>query len=266
MHLVCQALDISEFKDYVLRLKFNGWTPSFVVVHNTSVPNQALYKKWHDKSNWTMQQWGRNLASYYAGMGWNGCPHLFVGYDKILVMNDLTYPGTHSPSWNKISWGVETIGEFENESFDGGVKSNLISALVILHSRIGLLPDNYKLGVRGLHFHKEDVHTTHKTCPGKNISKAKLVSDILAEMNNDFDHVDIPKAVHEADTQVLSPYELISIHWLQSNLNTKFGTLLIVDDKLGDKTKKAVSDFQKEYNLTVDGIAGPLTRLKLKEI
>jgi hypothetical protein len=36
-----------------------------------------------------MQQWGKNLASYYTGMGWNGCPHLFVGYDKILVLNKL---------------------------------------------------------------------------------------------------------------------------------------------------------------------------------
>jgi len=65
------------------------------------------------------------------------------------------------------------------------VKDNLIACLAILHSRIGLNPADFKLGVRGLHFHKEDVATTHKDCPGKNLIKADLVAAVVAHMNKD---------------------------------------------------------------------------------
>ena len=266
MNLICKFFsDISVFKDYVYGLKFNGWTPNFVVVHNTSSPTQKLYKEWHDRPNWTNEQWLKNLASYYAGMGWTGCPHLFVGYDGIGILNDLTIHGTHSPSWNKFTWGIETVAEFDKEPFDNGIKSNLIAALGILHSRIGLNPADFKLGVRGLHFHKEDINTTHKDCPGKNLIKSDLIDEVIAYMNKDepINHPYISETVHTADTQ-LTTYELTDIFWLQQNLNAKCNSGLILDGRIGDKTKQAVKNFQYKAGLTVDGIAGPVTRLALK--
>lgn len=201
MKIISKSFLISEFETYVKNLKFNGWTPNFVVVHNTSSPTQVLYKSWHDRPNWNMEQWGLNLANYYKGLGWSGCPHLFVGYDKILVLNDLTIHGTHTPSWNAFTWGVETAAEFETEPFDNGVKTNLIAVLSILHARVGLNPADFKLGVRGLHLHKEDKNTTHKNCPGKNLIKTDLVNSVVAYMNKDAptNHPHIPEAMHLAN-------------------------------------------------------------------
>lgn len=256
---------IEAFHDYVYSLKFNGWTPNFVVVHNTSVPDAALYRKWADTKKLTREQWLRNLASNYAGWGWKGCPHLFVGYDGIGVLNDLTIHGTHTPSWNKISWGVETVAEFNREPFDNGVKSNLVAALGILHSRIGLNPADFKLGVRGLHFHKEDAGTTHKECPGKNLVKASLIKDVLAYMNDEtISHPHITVKSQEEDTSELSDYELIDNKWLQQNLNAKFNAALKVDGMIGPKTRIAVRAFQQKLGLKEDGIAGPVTRKALK--
>ena len=33
-----------------------------------------------------------------------------------------------------------------------------------------------------LHFHKEDPNTTHKLCPGKNMKKADLITDVQDEI------------------------------------------------------------------------------------
>jgi|SRR6185312_299143 len=265
MYLVNQSFSIAAFEDYINKLKFNGWTPNFIVVHNTSVPNQALYKKWHEDKSWYMERWGKNLASYYAGMGWNGCPHFIVGYDKILVLNDPTRPGTHTPSWNKFTWGVETIAEFENEPFADGVKENLIGALAILHERVGLNPTDFKLGVRGLHFHKEDKATTHKTCPGKNLIKADLVKAVFNKMNEGNDgHFEPTIEAQESKSINLSIEEATSISTLQLWLSKSLKKDIRADGILGPITKAAVKEFQQLHNLKVDGIAGPVTRSALK--
>lgn len=52
---------------------------------------------------------------------------------------------------------------------------------------------------------------------------------------------------------------------LQIKLN-KVGNNLVVDGSFGSATEKAVKEFQKKYNLTVDGIAGPNTIKKLDEV
>lgn len=265
MNLIAKAFSIETFSNYVEDLKFNGWTPNFVVVHNTSSPDAALFRKWLDRPNWTPEQWLKNLGSYYAGMGWNGTPHLFVMPNGLIgVLNDLTVRGTHSPSWNKFSWGVETVGEFEREPFDGAIRTTLIAALGILHSRIGLNPADYKLGVRGLHFHKEDKGTTHTSCPGKNMVKTKLVDDVVDYMNaNESGHIHVTEAAQLTPDTGLSIEELTSILWVQQQLN-KTGAKLEEDGKLGQKTIAAVRKFQEDNKLKVDGIAGPVTRKALK--
>jgi hypothetical protein len=265
MQFVGKKFTIPEFEAYVQALKFNGWTPNFVVVHNTASPSLALYQKWRETKKVTQEQWLKNLASYYIGKGWKGCPHLFVADDYIMVLNPLTSPGTHTPSWNKFTWGVETVGEFQTEKFDNGVKENLIAALGILHSRVGLNPADFKLGVSGLHFHKEDKATTHKTCPGKNIVKSALIKDVLNYMNNGDVHLHVTEAAQTASTSELNDYELTSVSWVQSRLNELIGAGLKVDGVIGPLTKKAVENFQKKAKLDlIDGIPGPITRKALK--
>jgi hypothetical protein len=174
------------FENYVDGLLFNLWRPRFVVVHNTSAPDLKTYA-----AHWTRtypisdEQWMINLVGYYRDQQhWSGGPHLFVTPRSICVFTPLTGPGTHSPSWNSVSWGVETVGEFETDPFDNGVRDNLVAALAILHSKAGLQLLPYQLGVKGLHFHKEDPATSHRNCPGKNMVKVDLLSRVQASINS----------------------------------------------------------------------------------
>jgi len=262
--------DVGAFRQYVDAVQLTGWRPAFVVVHNTSAPDRATYRGWRANpqmhGGWTPENWARNLASYYSGLGWHAGPHAFVTDDGVLAFSPLDKPGVHSPSWNSRTWGIETVGEFETEPFDGGVKSNLIAVLGILHARLGLDPADYKLGVRGLHYHKEDVATTHRTCPGRHMVKAELVAAVAAHIAGQHpgDHVDIALAVHAAPTNDLSDRVLRSVPWLQQQLNVK-GAIpaLTVDGVIGQATRRAVMLFQQQNGLVPDGIAGPLTRAKL---
>jgi hypothetical protein len=266
--IVGRFVDVAGFQAHVDSLTFTGWRPSFVVVHNTSEPDLALYREWRANpgkhGNWTPEQWAHNLASYYAGMGWSGGPHAFVAPDGILLFTPFTMPGTHSPAWNSRTWGIETVGEFEHEPFDGGTRDNLVAVLGILHARIGLNPADQKLGVRGLHFHKEDPVTTHKSCPGRHMVKADLVAAVTdyIERLHPGDHEDIAPGVHTAPTSALAPNELISPAWLQAHLNSAGAKPeLAVDGRIGEATREAVTQFQLKHGLVPDGVAGPLTRL-----
>lgn len=174
---------VEQFERYLDELTLADWRPAFVVVHNTSVPSLKTYNAWQTRKPPIQdEQWARNLEGYYKGQGWAAGPHLFVTPKSIIAFSPLTLPGTHSPAWNRISWGVETVGEFDDEPFDGAIKANLIGVLAALHKKIGIKPVPYERGVKGLHFHKEDPKTTHKSCPGRNIKKDELVAAIQEKL------------------------------------------------------------------------------------
>jgi peptidoglycan hydrolase-like protein with peptidoglycan-binding domain len=179
--IVGRGFTASLFDDYVRDLVISDWKASFVVLHNTSEPRLA---DWHKVSG---EQRMQNLQEYYRNpdpsvhkAAWSAGPHLFVADDLIWVFTPLTTSGVHSPSWNAISWGVEMVGEYDEEPFGEQVRNNTIAALASLHAKLGFDP-------RGLRFHKEDPKTTHRDCPGKYVSK----SDIIARVT---DRVPIPHA------------------------------------------------------------------------
>jgi N-acetylmuramoyl-L-alanine amidase len=204
--IVGKFVDLNGFKAHVDTLQFTGWKPFFVVVHNTSEPDLATYADWRahpeQHGRWTPEQWGRNLVGFYENQKppWSTGPHAFVCPDGILLFTPFTEHGTHSPSWNAVTWGIETVGEFEREPFEDGSRDNLIAVLGILHARIGLNPTDYHFGVRGIHFHKEDPKTTHKQCPGHNMVKKDLVAAVTdyIEKMHPGDHATIPAEVHTA--------------------------------------------------------------------
>jgi len=151
------------FESYVASLQFGLWRPQFIVVHNTSAPDLKTWEGWQQrKPPVTDEKWAQNLVGYYR--------------------DQQHWSGGHSPAWNSISWGIETVGEFEREPFAGPVRDNLISALATLHAAAGLSPLPYLIGHHGLHFHKEDPKTTHKSCPGRNMVKAELVAAVQSEI------------------------------------------------------------------------------------
>jgi hypothetical protein len=182
--IVGKSFTPDGFAAYVAGLKFNAWRPRFIVCHNTSAPDTKTWQGWQArKPPISDEKWMQNLVGYYRDdQKWSSGPHLFVTPGAINVFSPLTGPGTHSPSWNAVSWGIETVGEFERDPFNGPVRTNLIAALAVLHAAAGLQPRPYELGVRGLHFHKEDPKTTHRSCPGRNMVKADLVTAVEAKI------------------------------------------------------------------------------------
>lgn len=164
-----------EFDAYIKKIDLSHWKPTKIVLHNTSVPSLA------QRPHGFTEQHMHNLEGYYSGMGWKGGPHLFVDQNGIWVFNPLDKRGTHAPSWNSISWGVEMLGEYENEAFDYGsglkVRDNTLAALVSMFKKLGTAPDEDG----AFNFHKEDPHTTHKSCPGKHVSK-KYVTQTVVDM------------------------------------------------------------------------------------
>lgn len=163
------------FKNYVQSQTWGKWRPNKIVWHNTSAPT---LKQWiksadEDAKNGRIPGSARinNLERYFRDdRGWSGCPHLFIANDRIWVMNPLTAPGTHSPSWNGTSIGIEMIGDFSTEDDDSGeglkVKNNTISATAVLCSALGIDPTT------GIFLHKQDPKTTHD-CPGEHIARDK---------------------------------------------------------------------------------------------
>ena len=166
----------NQFIDYVQQTTFHGWQPRFVVLHNTSAPTLAQYRGYATRGI-TDERWLLNLEGYYRDqMKWSAGPHLFVTPERILAFTPLDKPGTHSPSWNGVSWGVEMVGEYDQEEFTQQMHDNVVHTLAVLHAKLGLDP-------HGLRYHKEDPLTTHKDCPGKNVPpKANLISDIEAAL------------------------------------------------------------------------------------
>jgi murein L,D-transpeptidase YcbB/YkuD len=56
------------------------------------------------------------------------------------------------------------------------------------------------------------------------------------------------------------------IKQLQQALNKLLGTSLVVDGMFGEKSREAVLEFQQKNGLQADGVPGPITRQKIKDL
>lgn len=163
-----------QFDSYCHSLKWTGWRPSFIVLHNTATPDLSQRPKGFT------EQHMKNLVGFYRDQqGWSAGPHLFIDDRKIWVFTPLTVSGVHSPSWNKLAIGIEMLGNYAKDSFKEGrglkVRQNAVAAMATLCAVLGLDPETIRL-------HKEDINTTHKTCPGKNVVKSQVITEVQALM------------------------------------------------------------------------------------
>lgn len=173
--IIAEFFKAEAFDRYCHSLEWVGWRPSFLVLHNTATPNLTQRPQ-----GFTFQHI-KNLETYYRdNQKWKSGPHLFVDDNGIWVFTPLTVSGTHSPSWNKVSLGIEMLGDYSKDDFKAGrgakVRDNTVSAIASLSAVLGLIPATLRL-------HKEDHKTTHN-CPGKNVVKQQVidaVTDLMAE-------------------------------------------------------------------------------------
>lgn len=201
---VKRGFNQESFRLYMDNVRWTGWRPNKIVWHNTAAPSLAQWIKSakDDLARGLVPGISRinSLESFFKDNNhWSGCPHLFIANDLIWVMNPLTAPGVHTPSWNSSSIGIEMIGDFDTEDDDSGeglkVRNNTIFATAILCSALGLEPSNgevdpHTLRTSGTIFiHKQDRKTTHD-CPGKDVAEDKLamigeVADLMAGGEHD---------------------------------------------------------------------------------
>lgn len=197
------------FRDYLDTLIPRQWKPNKIVWHNTAAPSltQWLKSAKEDADAWKIPGSTRiaNLERYFrTDNGWSGCPHLFIAPDLIWVMNPLTYPGVHSPSWNSSSIGIEMIGDFSREDDDSGaglrVKNNTIFATALLCEFYGLdaiagnVDPRTRIATGTIFLHKQDPRTTHN-CPGKDVAvdKFEMIQGVSSLMSGG-DHHDEAQA------------------------------------------------------------------------
>lgn len=256
---VAQAFDREGFEDYVRGLTLSAWRPQFVVVHNSGVP---MFKEWHRVPGPTRM---KALERYYRDeKGWSAGPHLFVADDFIWVFTPLTTHGVHAPSWNDVSWGVETVGDWNTEQVPPPLYLNTVIALAALHRKIGASPSTMR-------FHREDPLTTHKVCPGSNLQKGPLIQAVGARLiaagsgsyQPDFSDVSGGSSSTASRPVLKQGDSGQAVMDLQRELGmTALGYGL---GKFGPRTKAAVIAFQRSQGLTLDGEVGPETRGRLME-
>jgi N-acetylmuramoyl-L-alanine amidase CwlA len=186
--IVGLSFDAAGFDVYCKALNWTSWRPSFVVLHNTAIPSLA------QRPNGFTKQHIQNLVGYYRDrQKWSAGPHLFIDDHQIWVFTPLTTTGRHSPAWNSKAIGIEMLGNYQAEAFDSGrgakVRKNAVCAIASLCGALGLEPGTLRL-------HKEDPVTTHKTCPGKNVDKKKVISEVEAAMNAHYRAEHVPDDPH----------------------------------------------------------------------
>jgi hypothetical protein len=171
------------FLAYLESLQFGAWRPRFVTMHHTGAPDLKTWRGWQTRAKpVTDEQWLKNLAGYYGGLGWSAGPHFFFTPNNFCVLSPPTARGVHAVSFNAMSWGVECVGDFDREKFEGPVRDKYVEGLACLHISAGLQLEPFEKKVRGLHFHRDDPKTS-KTCPGKGVDKAALIKLVRAKIH-----------------------------------------------------------------------------------
>lgn len=174
---------VDGFVAYLESIQFVAWRPRYVVMHHTGAPDLKTWNGWQTRPKpVTDEQWMLNLQKYYEGLGWQRAPQFFFTPRNFCVLSLPTARGTHAVSFNANSWGVECVGDFDREPFDGPVRDRYVEGLAALHLAAGLQLAPFERAVRGLHFHRDDPLTS-KTCPGKNVLVSIVIDLVQARMN-----------------------------------------------------------------------------------
>jgi len=263
-----------EFRVLVDGMSFNqGWTPLFPTLHNTGVPS---LKTWQGYGATPQERWGASLNSYYKGLGWHSGVHLVCCPDYIWNLCDLRFDGVSVSCWNRITIGIECVGNYEVGSDDWStgdgakVRDNAAWVLAVLCHKFGWKPEAYVDGRSGLHFHRECTRD-HHACPGSKVAKPDMIDRVNAQIAI---IAGLPAPPHVAPAapstdpaplNVPAPATLLSVDDIQAAVNKLVypSPNIDVDGDYGPATKAAVAEFQAENHLDVDGWVGPQTTAAL---
>ena len=160
MNIIGQCLTRDEFTEYVATKNFGTLPANKLVIHHTWRPT---------KESWAGEPTLFAIKRYYERKGWNAGPHLFVAEDGIWLFTDMAKDGIHAGAGNHRSIGIEVVGDYNNQVWEGETKLNALHVIITLLKRLGLDSS------RQLLFHR-DFST--KTCPGTAITKDWLYKEL----------------------------------------------------------------------------------------
>jgi Putative peptidoglycan binding domain/N-acetylmuramoyl-L-alanine amidase len=253
-----------ELRTMISGTRVVNWQPKFPTLHNTGVPSLAQWKAF---GSTPQERWGANLNNYYRGLGWHAGPHFVCCPDYIWYLCDLAGDGVSVSCWNRITVGIEMVGNYEvgADDFTTGdgakVRDNAAFLLAVLCQKFGWQIDNYAQGVSGLHFHKECTRDQH-ACPGSKVSKSSMIQLVKAQLAQL--SAQPPAPVAPAAAAGPGP-GIMSVEDIQSALNgLGANPPLVVSGDYDQATKAAVSAFQQTHDCDVDGWVGPQTATAIK--
>ena len=156
-------------------LQWTDWRPQGITLHNTAAPTLAQWAETGPRHDARIS----NLQSYYENdKGWHAGPHWFVSRNWINWFSDPLRPGVHSRCFNATRFGIEMVGDYDQEEFNSGdgalVRDNAIFLIAALNLKFGFDPDDLK-------FHVECKKDNHD-CPGRKVVKAEVISRVRAMM------------------------------------------------------------------------------------
>jgi N-acetyl-anhydromuramyl-L-alanine amidase AmpD len=169
-----------------------------------------------------------------------GCPHFCYHYGirkngEVIQANELTHVTWHTKGQNSVSVGIMLEGNFKGTGHDLGKDKPTDEQMKSVEEIVEHLKDLLNLTNQDVYGH---YHYGKPACPGY------FVSDWIEK--------------HRKDGA-----ETVTGERLQEMLNSLGYDCGPVDGVIGRKTTKAIRDFQKDQGLTVDGIPGSQTILKL---
>ncbi len=184
-----------EFIEYIQGYNFGSVPPSFVVIHNTAIPDASWAPLGgNPKTKWDRNEDGLsndqikakrrpqldNIKNYYAGLGWTSGPHLFIDERWIWLFTPLYDIGTHAKAGNSYrdssgalhySIGIETVGWFQHRGWPTTMQQLLRIAVQTIRSKLGtyeILYASAPLNRPDLHDHSISFHCDYNKpeCPG----------------------------------------------------------------------------------------------------
>jgi hypothetical protein len=131
-----------------------------VIIHHTWSP---VPQEWHGRT--TMN----GLMNFYISKGWSAGPHLFIcsgapnpADDGIWQLTPLNMVGIHAGECNTHNWGIEVVGDYDNQPWSAGTKNLVVGAAAALMRWRSL-----SVTANSLKGHRDC--NSPKTCPGKAI-------------------------------------------------------------------------------------------------
>ncbi len=187
MEIINRRLTVHEFEDYINNYYFGTQPANKLVIHHTWRPT---------KDEWQGQISINALKRYYEEKGWSAGPHILIAEGGIWLFSPMNKDGIHAATFNYRTIGIEIVGDYDNQVWEGKTKNNALGTIKALMNKLNLKEAD-------ILFHRD---ASLKTCPGTAITKQWLFEELKSFKTN----LNIPNPITDgiptpAEDEILIP-------------------------------------------------------------